>query len=91
VAVSDDEYCEITGIGPIPVSVARAMLTEAIVKLVITKGEDVLHVTHLGRGPKMAQRIALLWQQRCALSRGAAARGWRTIIASSGEKPNTPD
>jgi hypothetical protein len=62
-ATEDGEYCEITGIGPIPVSVARALLTEAIVKLVITKGTDVLHVTHLGRGPNAAQRIALLWQQ----------------------------
>ena len=62
-AASSDEYCEITGIGPIPVSVARALLGEAIVKLVITKGVDVLHVTHLGRGPSVAQKMALLWQQ----------------------------
>ena len=31
-------------------------------KLVITKGVDVLNVTHLGRGPNTAQKIALLWQ-----------------------------
>ncbi|MEY2454565.1 MAG: hypothetical protein QOD92_4139 [Acidimicrobiaceae bacterium] len=62
-AAEDGEYCEITGIGPVPVSVARALLTDAIVKLVITKGTDVLNVTSLGRGPNAAQRIALLWQQ----------------------------
>lgn len=61
--VADDELCEITGLGPIPVSVARDLLGESIVKLVITKGVDVLHVTHLGRGPSAAQRVALLWQQ----------------------------
>jgi hypothetical protein len=26
-----------------------------------TKGVDVLHVTHLGRGPSAAQRVALSW------------------------------
>lgn len=62
-ATVDDERCEITGIGPIPVSVARDLLGDSIVKLVITNGVDVVHVTHLGRGPTAAQRIALLWQQ----------------------------
>jgi hypothetical protein len=57
----DDEYCEITGLGPIPVATARELLGQSILKLVITKGVDVLNVTHLGRGPSAAQRIALLW------------------------------
>ena len=59
--VHDDERCEITGLGPIPVSTARELLGDSILKLVITKGVDVLHVTHLGRGPNAAQRVALLW------------------------------
>jgi hypothetical protein len=33
----------------------------AVLKLVITRGIDVLHVTHLGRGPTAAQRIARAW------------------------------
>ncbi len=53
--------CGIAGVGPVPVSVARRLLGEAIVKLVITDGVDVLNVTHLGRGPTAAQRAALLW------------------------------
>jgi hypothetical protein len=36
-------------------------LGEAVLKLVITRGVDVANVTHLGRGPTAAQRIALLW------------------------------
>jgi hypothetical protein len=56
--VHDDEVCEITGIGPIPTMTARELLGESILKLVITKGVDVLNVTHLGRGPTAAQRIA---------------------------------
>jgi len=66
----DGEMCEITGIGPVPVSTARALLGESIVKLVITKGVDVLHVTHLGRGPTVAQTVALLWQNRLCIVEG---------------------
>ena len=59
--VQGGELCEVAGVGPIPVSGARELLGEAIVKLVITDGVDVLNVTHLGRGPTAAQRAALLW------------------------------
>ena len=68
--VGDGEYCEITGIGPIPVSTARSLLGESILKLVITKGVDVLHVTHLGRGPTAAQLVALLWQNALCIVEG---------------------
>lgn len=59
--VGDGELCEIAGIGPISVSAARELLGESILKLVITRGVDVAHVTHLGRGPTTAQEVALLW------------------------------
>jgi hypothetical protein len=59
--VVGDERCEISGVGPVPVSIARGLLGEAILKLVITDGVDVLNVTHLGRGPTAAQKAALLW------------------------------
>ncbi len=55
------ELCELRGVGRVPVDVAREMLGEAVVKLVITRGVDVLNVTHLGRGPTAAQRVALAW------------------------------
>jgi hypothetical protein len=41
--------------------VARDLLGDAIVKLVITNGVDVANITHLGRGPTTAQKIALMW------------------------------
>ena len=59
--VEDDETCDIAGLGPIPVSVARDLLGDAILKLVITKGVDVANVTHLGRSPTVAQQVALWW------------------------------
>ena len=60
--VEGDEVCEIAGLGPIPVTVARDLLGESVLKLVLTKGVDVANVTHLGRGPTVAQKIALWWQ-----------------------------
>lgn len=59
--VGDGELCEIAGIGPISVPAARELLGDSILKLVITRGVDVLNVTHLGRGPSTAQEVALLW------------------------------
>jgi hypothetical protein len=62
-ATQDEERCEITGLGPIPVRIARQLLGDAILYLVITRGRDVATVVHLGRGPSVAQKIALLWSQ----------------------------
>jgi hypothetical protein len=59
--IDGGELCEIAGVGPVPVTVARDLLGEAIVKLVITRGVDVANITHLGRGPTSAQKIALMW------------------------------
>jgi hypothetical protein len=56
-----DELCDIAGVGVVPARVARSLLGDAILKLVITNGVDVVNVTHLGRGPTAAQRVALLW------------------------------
>jgi hypothetical protein len=68
--VESGETCEIPGLGPISVETAREMLGESIMKLVITKGVDVQNVTHLGRGPNIAQKIALLWQQPVCMREG---------------------
>ncbi|HEY1282633.1 MAG TPA: HNH endonuclease signature motif containing protein [Acidimicrobiales bacterium] len=62
-ATDNDERCEITGVGPIPVRVARDLLGDAVIDLVITRGQDVTTVVHLGRGPSAAQRVALMWTQ----------------------------
>ena len=70
----DDELCEITGLGPVPVATARELLGESVLKLVITKGVDVLNVTHLGRGANAAQQIALLWRQPMCTRQGCGKR-----------------
>jgi hypothetical protein len=42
------EKCEIPGIGPIPVTLARQMADDAILKVLLTKGVDVVAVAHGG-------------------------------------------
>jgi hypothetical protein len=43
------EVCEIPGVGPVPVSVARKLSHDAILKALITDGTDVRSISHPGR------------------------------------------
>jgi hypothetical protein len=74
--VEGDELCEITGLGPIPVGVARRLLGDALLKLVITNGQAVAHVTSLTRGPTQAMKYASLWTSPTCVVEGCS----RTII-----------
>ncbi|MGQ0431744.1 MAG: DUF222 domain-containing protein [Microthrixaceae bacterium] len=74
--VEGDELCEITGVGPIPVRIATELLGDATLKLIITRGVDVLNVTSLGRGPTAAMRHALLWTSPTCTVEGCS----RTIV-----------
>jgi len=58
----DGETCEIAGIGPIPVSVVREWMDDAFITAVLTEGEDVTKVVHLGRRFTAKQRTALQWR-----------------------------
>ncbi|MCA1846868.1 MAG: hypothetical protein LC792_27475, partial [Actinobacteria bacterium] len=42
------EHCEIPGIGPIPVTLARQMSEDCILKVLLTSGVDVMAVAHGG-------------------------------------------
>jgi hypothetical protein len=81
--VTGEELCEIRGVGPVPVPVAERLLGQAVLHLVITRGTDVLNVTHLGRGPTAAQKIALAWA-----SPGCTVQGcWRTRTENDHREP----
>lgn len=67
-----EETCDIAGVGPVPVSVVRSMLSDAFLALVIKDGVDVLNVTHLGRQVTAHQRTAL------------EARGYRCEVEGCG-------
>lgn len=62
------ETCEIAGFGPIPVSEALRLMSEAFLALVVTRGKQVLNVTHLGRQFTEHMKTALEWRDpECAV------------------------
>jgi Domain of unknown function (DUF222) len=73
-ATEGDEVCEIAGLGPISVPAARGLLGDSILKLVVTRGADVVNVTHLGRGLSAAQQIAQWWLQPACTNLGCPRR-----------------
>ena len=89
-SVEGDEVCEIVGLGPIPVSVARELLGDAVLKLVITKGIDVdeRHPSRPVRdgGPTGRFVVAVGGVHGVGLS--PARNGSRTTTATSGSKRN---
>ena len=72
--VSDDGYrrghtepgeiCEIEGAGPVPVSTARRLSSDAIIKALVVKGTDVTRVVSLGRTIPAALATAVRTEQR---------------------------
>lgn len=54
------ERCEIPGLGPIPVATARALATDSILSVLVTKGVDVVGVSHVGRTVRTNVRRALV-------------------------------
>ena len=53
------ERCEIPGIGPIPVTLARQMAEDCILKVLLAKGVDVMAVAHGGNSIPAHLRTAL--------------------------------
>ena len=74
---ADGERCEIAGLGPVAVSAVRAMVEsgDAFLAAVVTRGNDVATVAHLGRQPTAFQRTALEW-----LNPTCAAEGCHTGV-----------
>lgn len=58
--VNEGEICEIPGVGPVSVEVAREVLGEALCDLVITDGVDVTTICHLGRAIPKSLKTALI-------------------------------
>jgi hypothetical protein len=71
-SLEDGERCELPGIGPISLTTARHLLGDAVLKLVISDGVDVLNVTSLTRGPTQAMRYAMLWTNPTCVVEGCS-------------------
>jgi hypothetical protein len=66
--VEGDETCEIPGVGPIPVDVAKDLLGDAVFHFVVTDGVDVKAVTSKKRTIPASLRRALMERDRtCAV------------------------
>jgi hypothetical protein len=57
--VEPGEVCEIPGVGPIPVAVARRLAVDSILSVLVTDGVDVTAVAHAGRTIPTSLRRAL--------------------------------
>ena len=57
--VEGDELCEIPGVGPIPVDVARRLAVDSLLHVLVTDGVDVTAVSRAGRTIPAALRRAL--------------------------------
>jgi uncharacterized protein DUF222 len=53
------ERCEVPGLGPIPVPLARRMADDCILKVLVTKGVEITAVAHAGRTIPAHLRTAL--------------------------------
>lgn len=58
-AVADGDVCEIRGVGPVPLEVARRMAADSILRILVTKGGQPMAVTPGKRTVPRALRILL--------------------------------
>ena len=59
--------CDVAGVGPVPVATVRELWPDAVVKLVVTRGVDVVNVTSLSRRATEEMATAMQWASaRCA-------------------------
>ena len=72
---AEGEVCEIAGFGPIPVSVVEELLAQGdtFLAAVISRGQAVTGVAHLGRRPTAAQQSALQWLYPICAVEGCSA------------------
>ena len=64
------ERCELEGIGPVPVGVARRLAADCILKAVVTDGVDVTRVAHIGRSIPAHLRTAVETRDRVCVIAG---------------------
>ena len=68
------EVCEIPGIGPIPVEVARRLAVDSILSVLVTDGVDVTSVAHAGRTIPASIRTALIERDPMCVVAGCGLR-----------------
>ncbi len=64
------DICEIPGVGPVSLDEARALLSDAVIDLIVKKGDDIRSVVHYGRNVTAAQRRAIEARDPCCIRPG---------------------
>ncbi len=72
--VEAGELCEIPGIGPVPVEVARRLAVDSVLNVLVTDGVDVTAVAHTGRTVPASLRRALVERDPECVVPGCTAR-----------------
>ena len=72
--VAPGEVCEIPGVGPIPVEVARRLSVDSLLSVLVTRGVEVTAVAHAGRTIPAALRRALVERDPVCVVPGCGAR-----------------
>jgi len=69
------EVCELVGCGPVAVSAVRDLIEtgDPFLAAVVTRGEEVVGVAHLGRRATAAQQTALEWLYPTCAAEGCAS------------------
>ena len=72
---AEGEVCEIAGYGPVPVSVVEEIMArgDTFLAAVISPGQGICGVAHLGRHPSAFQRSALEWLYPTCAAEGCNA------------------
>jgi len=68
-AAAEGETVDLAGYGPIPIEALRSVLSDAVIAIMVTDGNDVRNVTHLSRKHTAAQSTVLEWLigNRCSV------------------------
>ena len=76
--VCEGELCELAGFGPVAVSAIRDLIgtRDPFLAAVVTKGEQVVGVAHLGRRPSAHQQTALEWLYPTCAVEGCSSLSW---------------
>jgi hypothetical protein len=76
--VGPGEVCEVAGYGPIAASAVRDMIDtgDPFLAAVVTKGQEVVGVAHLGRRANAHQQSALEWLYPTCAAEGCSSVAW---------------
>ncbi|MGH9009478.1 MAG: DUF222 domain-containing protein [Acidimicrobiia bacterium] len=78
-ALADGEVCEIAGVGPVPLDVARSLAADSILRILVTKGGQPMAVTPGVRTIPRALRLLLEARDRTCVVPGCDVRLGRQV------------